>query len=59
SAQQALLAQLHGHVLSRNARTALMPTLVSVDQMPRTFSETRQWLQRLGAQAEIGPVGMA
>lgn len=51
SAQQALLAQLHGHVLSTNARTTLMPLLVSVDQMPRTFSETWQWLQRLGSQA--------
>jgi Protein of unknown function (DUF2863) len=28
-----------------------MPYLVSVDQMPRTFSETWQWLQRLGTQA--------
>ncbi|MGE8619804.1 MAG: DUF2863 family protein [Achromobacter spanius] len=51
SAQQALLAQLHGHVLSSQARTALMPMLVSVDQMPRTFGETWQWLQRLGSQA--------
>ncbi|WMD23880.1 DUF2863 family protein [Achromobacter seleniivolatilans] len=51
SAQQALLAQLHGHVLSSKARTALMPMLVSVDQMPRTFSETWHWLQRLGTQA--------
>ncbi|MFY2058649.1 DUF2863 family protein [Achromobacter xylosoxidans] len=50
-AQQALLAQLHGHVLSSQARSALMPRLVSVDQMPRTFSETWQWLQRLGSQA--------
>lgn len=47
SAQQAVLAQLHGHVLSSQARAALMPWLVSVDQMPRTFSETWQWLQRL------------
>ena len=51
SAQQAVLAQLHGHVLSSQARAALMPWLVSVDQMPRTFSETWQWLQRLGTQA--------
>ena len=51
SAQQAVLAQLHGHVLSTQARAALMPWLVSVDQMPRTFSETWQWLQRLGTQA--------
>ena len=39
------------HVLSASARAALMPWLVSVDQMPRTFSETWQWLQRLGTQA--------
>ncbi|MCD0505113.1 DUF2863 family protein [Bordetella petrii] len=50
-AQQALLAQLHGHVLAEGARAALMPWLVSIDQMPRTFSETWQWLQRLGSQA--------
>jgi hypothetical protein len=50
-AQQALMAQLHGHVLSSKARSSLMPVLVSVDQMPRTFSETWQWLQRLGTQA--------
>ncbi|OZI39772.1 hypothetical protein CEK29_16515 [Bordetella genomosp. 5] len=51
SAQEALLAQLHGHVLASNARVALLPHLVSIDQMPRTFSETWQWLQRLGSHA--------
>ncbi|GAB1578504.1 DUF2863 family protein [Bordetella petrii] len=51
AAQQALLAQLHGHILAEGARVALMPWLVSIDQMPRTFSETWQWLQRLGSQA--------
>ncbi|EWM50199.1 hypothetical protein D557_0042 [Bordetella holmesii 70147] len=50
-AQQALLAQLHGHVLASNTRVALMPHLVSIDQMPRTFSETAQWMQRLASQA--------
>lgn len=48
---QALAAQLHGHVLAQDARLALMPYLVSIDQMPRTFSETWHWLQRLGSQA--------
>lgn len=51
SVQQALSAQLHGHVLAEGARLALMPVLVSIDQMPRTFSETWHWLQRLGSQA--------
>ncbi|OZI77943.1 DUF2863 family protein [Bordetella genomosp. 12] len=51
SAQEALLAQLHGHVLASNTRVALLPHLVSIDQMPRTFSETAQWMQRLAGQA--------
>lgn len=50
-AQQALLAQLHGHVLAQDARVALLPNLVSIDQMPRSFSETWQWLHRLAARA--------
>lgn len=50
-AQQALLAQLHGHILADGVRVALMPHLVSIDQMPRTFAETWQWLHRLGTQA--------
>jgi hypothetical protein len=48
---QAVVAQLHGHVLAEGARLALLPALVSIDQMPRTFSETWHWLQRLGSQA--------
>lgn len=48
--QQTLLAQLHGHILAEGVRAALMPNLVSIDQMPRTFSETWQWMQRLGNQ---------
>ncbi len=51
AAQQALLAQLHGHVLAANTRVALLPHLVSIDQMPRTFAETAQWMQRLAGQA--------
>lgn len=51
AAQQALLAQLHGHVLAADARVALLPHLVSIDQMPRTFAETAQLMQRLAGQA--------
>jgi len=51
AAQQTLLAQLHGHILADGTRAALMPSLVSIDQMPRTFSETWQWMQRLGNHA--------
>jgi len=47
----ALTAQLHAHVLATDTRLALLPRLVSIDQMPRSFSETWQWLQRLAQQA--------
>lgn len=46
-----LRAQLHGHVLASETSLALAPALLSIDQMPRTFSATWQWLQRLGMQA--------
>ncbi|MDX3905687.1 MAG: DUF2863 family protein [Pigmentiphaga sp.] len=49
--QAALQAHLHGHILAGEARLALAPDLYSIDQMPRSFSATRQWLARLGAQA--------
>jgi len=48
---EALTALLHAHVLALDARLALLPRLVSIDQMPRSFSETWQWLQRLAQQA--------
>src|SRR5690606_14745085 len=35
--QDTLLAQLHGHILAEGAQAALLPYLVSLDQMPRTF----------------------
>lgn len=47
----ALKAQLHGHILAADVRLAMAPELYSVDQMPRSFSATRLWLNRLGAQA--------
>lgn len=46
-----LQSQLHGHVLAAGAHLALAPELYSVDQMPRSFSATRQWLNKLGATA--------
>lgn len=46
-----LHAQLHGHVLAADARLVLAPLLLSVDQMPRSFSETWVWMQKLGARA--------
>ena len=51
TALQTLQAQLHGHILADGAQVALLPHLVSIDQMPRTFSQTWEWMQRLGNQA--------
>lgn len=48
---EAITAQMHGHVLAADARLALFPRLVSIDQMPRSFAETWQWLHRLAQQA--------
>jgi len=42
---------LHAHVLAKGTEIALLPKLASLDQMPRTFSETWQWMNRLGCQA--------
>src|SRR5690606_35364700 len=50
-ALDALRAQLHGHILASHAQLALMPMLLSVDQMPLSFSATQHWTQRLGLQA--------
>ncbi|MGO3741828.1 DUF2863 family protein [Kerstersia sp.] len=48
---EALTAQMSGHILSSQAKLALYPQLIGVDQLPRSFSETWQWLQALGNQA--------
>lgn len=52
----ALGAHLQAHVLAGDVRLALAPELYSIDRMPRSFSATRQWLNRLGAQALGLPV---
>jgi len=47
----ALTTQLRDHVLAGEVKLALLPRLISIDQMPRSFSETWQWLQRLAQEA--------
>ena len=46
-----LAEQLRTHVLASDTEIAILPRLASLDQMPRTFSETWQWMHRLGCQA--------
>ncbi len=48
---QALREHLQTHVLARDTQVALFPHLTSLDQMPRTFCETWDWLQKLGLAA--------
>jgi len=48
---QALREHLQRHVLARDTQVALFPHLASLDQMPRTFCETWDWLQKLGLAA--------
>lgn len=48
---QALREHLQTHVLAQNTQIALFPHLTSLDQMPRTFCETWDWLQKLGLAA--------
>jgi hypothetical protein len=51
STQQTLQTLLHENILANGTQTALLPNLVSIDQMPRTFSETWKWMHSLGSQA--------
>lgn len=48
----ALSAHMHGHVLADNTRLALAPMLYSIDQLPRTHTETFSLTQRM-AQAAV------
>lgn len=45
---------LHTDILASDARLALLPALFSMDQMPRSFSETWRWMQNLAQQAVQG-----
>jgi len=47
----AITVLLREHVLADGTEIGLLSKLASLDQMPRTFSETWQWMHRLGCQA--------
>jgi len=49
--QQALTRQLHANIIAEGARIAIIPKLVSFDEMPQSFQETWAWTQRLGLMA--------
>jgi hypothetical protein len=50
-----IAAQLHAHLLADDTRVALAPTLYSIDQLPRTHTETHALTLRM-AQAALGEV---
>lgn len=52
-----LAGHLQTHVLATGAHIAMMPQLISLDQMPRTLCETYDWLHKLGATALDLPSG--
>ncbi len=45
---QTLGQRLKEDILAKDTKIALLPHLASLDQMPRTFCETWDWLQKLG-----------
>ncbi len=47
----AITVLLREHVLAAGTEIGLLSKLASLDQMPRTFSETWQWMHRLGCQS--------
>lgn len=49
--QQAMHEALVETVAAEGAAVAMLPGLISFDQLPQTFQETRLWAQRLGALA--------
>ena len=48
-----IAAQLHAHLLADDTRVVLAPTLYSIDQLPRTHTETHALTLRM-AQAALG-----
>ncbi|NYT24987.1 DUF2863 family protein [Alcaligenaceae bacterium] len=48
---EGLRSALAGSIAAEGARIAMLPNLVTFDQMPQSFQETRLWAQRLGALA--------
>ncbi|MFT0850806.1 DUF2863 family protein [Achromobacter sp. F4_2707] len=49
--QQGLQEALSSLIAAEGARVVMLPGLVTFDQMPQSFQETRLWTQRLGALA--------
>ncbi|MBV6306477.1 DUF2863 family protein [Candidimonas humi] len=49
--KQTLQAQLQQHIVAEGARLAILPELVSFDQMPQSFQDTWNWTRRLGLAA--------
>lgn len=46
-----LKERLQTSILAKNTEISIMPHLASLDQMPRTFCETWDWMHKLGALA--------
>lgn len=46
-----LKERLQTSILAKNTQISIMPHLASLDQMPRTFCETWDWMHKLGALA--------
>lgn len=53
-AVEAILPQLHGHVLAEGARACMSPYLYSIDQMPRDFSSVHKMAVKLSEAAIAG-----
>jgi hypothetical protein len=53
---QALRVQLQAHVMAAETRTAILPYLYSIDQLPRHFSELRRLAAKLGDAAVTGEI---
>lgn len=56
NAEQAevLAGHLSEHIASSGARLAILPRLVSFEQLPQSFHDTRSWTQYLAARALMG-----
>jgi hypothetical protein len=54
SQREGLQRALAETIAAEGAHIAMLPGLISFDQMPQTFQETRLWTQRLGTQAVAG-----
>jgi hypothetical protein len=49
-----LAGHLREHIASKGARLAILPRLVSFEQLPQSFHDTRSWTQYLATRALMG-----